>query len=64
MKKEYQKDFWESPTLDELAKAQHVKPLDDVTKLYYTWPGEIDDGFEKMIQTSRTVFGELLHEVK
>ena len=59
MEMEYQKDFWKSPTLDELAEVQHVKPLDDVTRLYNTWPGEVDDGFEEMIKKSRTVYREL-----
>ena len=53
MKNKYQKDFWKSPSLDELAEAQHVKPLDDITKLYGTWPGKADDGFEEMINNSR-----------
>lgn len=53
MQKEYEKDFWKSPSLDDLAEAQHVKPIDDITKLYGTWPGEEDDGFEEMIKNTR-----------
>ena len=45
--------FWESPTLDELAEAQNVKPLADVKALFGTWPGEADDGFEEAINELR-----------
>ena len=45
-------DFWMSPTLDELAKAQNVGPL-DTTALRGTWPGEDDDGFEEAIDELR-----------
>lgn len=47
------RDFWESPTLDELAQAQNVKPMMDVSALFGTWPGEADDGFEKVIDELR-----------
>ena len=47
------RDFWESPTLDELAQAQNVKPMMDVSALFGTWPGEMDDGFEKVIDELR-----------
>ena len=47
------RDFWESPTLDELAQAQNVKPMMDVNALFGTWPGEADDGFEKIIDELR-----------
>jgi len=46
-------DFWESPSLDELAFAQNVKPLIDVGVLFGTWPGEADDGFEDAIDVLR-----------
>jgi len=46
-------DFWKSPTLDELAQAQNVRPMMDVTALYGTWPGEMDDGFEDAIDDLR-----------
>ena len=45
-------DFWTSPTLDELAKAQNVGPL-DTAALRGTWPGEDDDGFEEAIDELR-----------
>jgi len=47
------RNFWESPTLDELAQAQNVKPMTDVRVLFGTWPGEIDDGFEEAIDNLR-----------
>lgn len=47
------RDFWESPTLDELAQAQHVQPMADVRALFGTWPGEEDDGFEEAIDELR-----------
>ena len=45
--------FWESPTLEELAKMQGVKPISDVRILFGTWPGEEDDGFESEIDELR-----------
>lgn len=45
--------FWESPTLDELAHSQSVKPLSSVRALFGTWPGELDDGFEQAIDELR-----------
>ena len=49
-------DFWSSPTLSELAKAQNVGPL-DTAALRGTWPGEDNDGFEEAIDELR--HGEL-----
>ena len=46
-------DFWESPTLDELAEAQGVKPIDDINVLFGTWPCDDDDRFEDMIDKLR-----------
>ena len=45
--------FWESQSLDELAQEQNVKPMADVRALFGTWPGEVDDGFEKAIDELR-----------
>lgn len=45
-------DFWTSPTLDDLAKAQNVGPL-DADALFGTWPGDDDDGFEEAIDALR-----------
>lgn len=45
--------FWESPTLDELAQAQNVRPMTDVRTLFGTWPGEMNDGFEETIDELR-----------
>lgn len=47
------RDFWESPSLDELAEAQNVKPIADVRALFGIWPGEKDDGFEDAIDQLR-----------
>jgi hypothetical protein len=46
-------DFWESPTLDELAQTQNVRPIMDVSTLFRTWPGGTDDGFETIIDELR-----------
>lgn len=46
-------DFWQSLSIEELAQAQGVRPIDDVTLLFGTWPGEPDDGFEEDIRTLR-----------
>lgn len=43
------RDFWESPTLDELAESQNVKPVTDVEALLGGWPGDVDDGFEEEV---------------
>ena len=47
------RDFWESPSLDELAQAQNVGPMMDIRVLFGTWPGEMDDGFEESIDELR-----------
>lgn len=47
------RSFWESPSLDELAQTQNVRPMTDVRTLFGTWPGEIDDGFEETIDELR-----------
>jgi hypothetical protein len=46
-------EFWRSPSIDELAQAQGVSPLNDVTILFGTWPGTPDDGFEESILALR-----------
>ena len=45
--------FWDSPTLEELARAQNVQPMTDVQALFGTWPGDEDDGFEETIDELR-----------
>lgn len=45
--------FWESPTLEELARSQNVKPMADVQPLFGTWPGQENDGFEAAIDALR-----------
>ena len=47
------RDFWESPTLDELAQSQDVQPMADARAMFGTWPGEDDDGFEASIDELR-----------
>jgi len=42
-------------TLDDLAAAQGVKPSKDIKKLFGTWPGDKDDGFEIAINDARYV---------
>lgn len=46
-------DFWKSPTLDELAELQQVRPMADARCLFGTWPGEPDDEFEASIDELR-----------
>jgi hypothetical protein len=46
-------DFWESPTIEELARLQHVSPMNDVRAIFGTWPGEDNDGFEATIDALR-----------
>lgn len=46
-------DFWASPTLDELARAQGVRPMGDVRTIFGTWPGDPNDGFEAAIDQLR-----------
>ena len=45
--------FWDSPTLEELAKTQNVTLLEEVPALLGTWPGDVDDGFEAEIDALR-----------
>ena len=45
--------FWESPTLEELAEAQGVQPVRDISALFGSWPGEADDGFEESVLALR-----------
>jgi hypothetical protein len=35
--------------LEVLAERQGVVPLEDPSKLFGTWPGKVDDGFEELI---------------
>ena len=45
--------FWDSPTMEELARAQNVQPMTDVQALFGTWPGDEDDDFETAIDGLR-----------
>ena len=40
-------------TVEDLARSQNVSPIEDVSFLYGTWPGELDDGFEEAIDQLR-----------
>lgn len=46
-------DFWESPSIEEIAARQNVKPITDINTILGTWPGEKDDDFEKWIDELR-----------
>ena len=46
-------DFWQAPSLDDLAQTQSAQPMPDVNKLFGTWPGDPDDGFEKIVNDLR-----------
>ena len=45
--------FWESPTVEELARLQNISPIEDISVFYGTWPGELGDGFEEAIDELR-----------
>lgn len=45
--------FWESPSLEELARSQNARPVKDARSLFGAWPGEDDDGFEAAIEELR-----------
>lgn len=46
-------NFWQSPSLDQLAEMQGARPLADISSLFGTWPGDPDDGFEEAVRTLR-----------
>lgn len=46
-------DFWQSPSMEELAVSQGVRPMSDVNIIFGTWPGSEDDGFEEDILALR-----------
>ena len=45
--------FWDSPTFEQLVRAQNVTPMTDVQALFGTWPGDKDDGFEAAVDELR-----------
>ena len=51
-------DFWTSPSIEDLANSQGVRPLGDVRVLFGTWPGTEDDGFEEAIRELRQIDGD------
>jgi hypothetical protein len=46
-------DFWQSPSLEELAEQQGVSPIRNIESLFGSWPGETHDGFEDRIDEIR-----------
>ena len=46
-------DFWQALSLDTLAEIQGTVPMHDISTLFGTWPGELDDGFEALITDLR-----------
>jgi hypothetical protein len=46
-------NFWQPLSLDALGEAQGKKPIEDITTFFGTWPGDPDDGFEKMVEGLR-----------
>ncbi len=46
-------DFWQHPTVDELAAAQGVKAVSNADDLLGGWPGEMNHGFEEWISEMR-----------
>lgn len=45
--------FWQSPTIQELARSQNVRPMANVRTMFGTWPDEENDGFEATIDQLR-----------
>lgn len=47
------RDFWQSPSLEELATLQGVRPVSEMSQLLGGWPGDANDGFEEEIHHIR-----------
>ena len=47
------RSFWEPASLEELIREQKVEPVNDLSVLYGSWPGDVDDGFEEAIDRMR-----------
>lgn len=45
--------FWQSLSLDDLARLQGLGPATDLSQLLGSWPGEADDGFEAAVSELR-----------
>lgn len=50
---EIDESFWDDKSIDELNEEQQVSPIEDLSEITGTWPGEIDDGFEELIDRLR-----------
>jgi hypothetical protein len=47
-------NFWHSPTFEELARAQGVRPVEKMEDIMGGWPeDQLDDGFEEAIRAMR-----------
>ncbi len=46
-------DFRAEMTIEELVSSQHVSPIMEVDRLFGTWPGQDDDGFEESVHSLR-----------
>jgi hypothetical protein len=46
-------NFWDSKTIEELAKQQGVEPVSNISSLYSAWPDNLFDGFEGFINEER-----------
>ncbi len=49
----FPQSFWDSPTIEEIVRSQNVRPMEDVSVLFGTWPGDPDDGFEEAVDGLR-----------
>ena len=47
------RSFWASASVEELIEEQQVVPVEDLSVLYGSWPGKVDDGFEEAIDLAR-----------
>lgn len=47
------RSFWASVSVEELIEEQQVVPVEDLSVLYGSWPGKVDDGFEEAIDLAR-----------
>jgi len=46
-------DFWQSLSIEQLAEAQGVRPIADISALFGTWPDDVNDGFEEAVRSLR-----------
>jgi len=46
-------EFWQHPTVEELARAQGIRAISNVDDLLGGWPGDVNDNFEEWISEMR-----------